>query len=63
VNVFEEISKSKKGFMATTKVGTAPMKAAQIPKAGADFQIVERDFPPEEIAFAMRQFLAELPAD
>jgi D-arabinose 1-dehydrogenase-like Zn-dependent alcohol dehydrogenase len=31
--------------MATTKVGLAPMKAAQIPKAGADFQIVEREIP------------------
>ena len=29
--------------MATTKVGIAPMKAAQIPKAGADFEIVERE--------------------
>jgi len=31
--------------MATTKVAIAPMKAAQIPKAGADFQIVEREIP------------------
>ena len=31
--------------MATTKVGIDPMKAAQIPKAGADFQIVEREIP------------------
>jgi D-arabinose 1-dehydrogenase-like Zn-dependent alcohol dehydrogenase len=31
--------------MATPKVGIAPMKAAQIPKAAADFQIVERDIP------------------
>jgi D-arabinose 1-dehydrogenase-like Zn-dependent alcohol dehydrogenase len=31
--------------MATTKVATAPMKVAQIPKAGADFQIVEREIP------------------
>jgi D-arabinose 1-dehydrogenase-like Zn-dependent alcohol dehydrogenase len=31
--------------MATTKVGIAPMKAAQIPKAGADFEIVEREVP------------------
>ncbi|MGA8367744.1 MAG: alcohol dehydrogenase [Candidatus Acidiferrales bacterium] len=31
--------------MATTKVGIAPMKAAQIPQPGADFQIVERDIP------------------
>jgi D-arabinose 1-dehydrogenase-like Zn-dependent alcohol dehydrogenase len=45
VNVFEESSKSKGGFMATTKVGIAPMKVAQVPKAGADFQIVEREIP------------------
>jgi D-arabinose 1-dehydrogenase-like Zn-dependent alcohol dehydrogenase len=31
--------------MATTKVAVAPMKVAQIPKAGADFQIVEREIP------------------
>src|ERR1700746_2998701 len=31
--------------MATTKVGLAPMKVAQIPKASADFQIVEREIP------------------
>jgi|SRR5687768_12360888 len=31
--------------MATAKVGIAPMKVAQIPKAGADFQIVEREIP------------------
>jgi D-arabinose 1-dehydrogenase-like Zn-dependent alcohol dehydrogenase len=31
--------------MATTKVGLAPMKAAQIPRAGADFEIVEREIP------------------
>jgi len=31
--------------MATTRTGIAPMKAAQIPKAGADFQIVEREIP------------------
>ncbi|HUA18398.1 MAG TPA: alcohol dehydrogenase [Bryobacteraceae bacterium] len=31
--------------MATTKVGIAPMRAALIPKPGADFQIVERDIP------------------
>jgi D-arabinose 1-dehydrogenase-like Zn-dependent alcohol dehydrogenase len=32
-------------IMATTKFAIAPMKAAQIPKAGADFEIVERDIP------------------
>ena len=31
--------------MATTKVAIAPMKAAQIPKPGADFQIVDREIP------------------
>jgi D-arabinose 1-dehydrogenase-like Zn-dependent alcohol dehydrogenase len=31
--------------MATTKVAIAPMKAAQIPKPGADFEIVEREIP------------------
>src|SRR6201981_1643623 len=31
--------------MATTKIAIAPMKAAQIPKGGADFQIVGREIP------------------
>src|SRR5438876_6754956 len=31
--------------MATTNIAIAPMKAAQIPKGGADFQIVEREIP------------------
>src|SRR3984893_9192422 len=31
--------------MATTKIAIAPMKAAQIPKAGAEFQIVDREIP------------------
>jgi D-arabinose 1-dehydrogenase-like Zn-dependent alcohol dehydrogenase len=31
--------------MATTKIAAAPMKAAQIPKAGANFEIVEREIP------------------
>ena len=31
--------------MATTKVGIAPMKVAQISKPGGDFQIVERELP------------------
>jgi D-arabinose 1-dehydrogenase-like Zn-dependent alcohol dehydrogenase len=31
--------------MATTKVAIAPMKAAQIRKPGADFQVVEREIP------------------
>src|SRR5580704_15913751 len=31
--------------MATTRVGVAPMKSAQIPKPGAGFQIVDREIP------------------
>src|SRR5437868_5562303 len=31
--------------MATTKVAIAPMKVAQVPQPGADFQIVEREIP------------------
>jgi D-arabinose 1-dehydrogenase-like Zn-dependent alcohol dehydrogenase len=31
--------------MATTKVGVSPMKVVQVPKPGADFQIVEREIP------------------
>ena len=31
--------------MATTKVGIAPMKVAQIPNPGGDFQIIERELP------------------
>ena len=31
--------------MATPKVGIAPMKVAQIPKPGGDFEIVEREVP------------------
>ena len=31
--------------MATTRIAIAPMKAAQIPKPGADFQIVELEIP------------------
>jgi D-arabinose 1-dehydrogenase-like Zn-dependent alcohol dehydrogenase len=34
--------------MATAKVAITPMKVAQIPKAGAEFQIVERDIPKPE---------------
>src|SRR6266404_4249373 len=33
------------GIMAAPKVGIAPMKAAQIPRPGADFEIVEREIP------------------
>jgi len=31
--------------MATARVAVAPMKVAQVPNAGADFQIVEREIP------------------
>ena len=31
--------------MATTRAAVAPMKVAQIPKAGADFEILEREIP------------------
>jgi hypothetical protein len=31
--------------MATAKVAIAPMKAAQVPGPGADFQVVEREIP------------------
>jgi D-arabinose 1-dehydrogenase-like Zn-dependent alcohol dehydrogenase len=31
--------------MATTKFAIAPMKAVQVPKAGGDFEIVEREIP------------------
>ena len=31
--------------MATSKVAVLPMKAAQVPKPGADFEIVEREIP------------------
>jgi len=34
--------------MATTKLGLAPMKAAQVPKPGGDFEIVEREIPKPE---------------
>src|SRR5580704_16280328 len=33
------------GNVATTRVGAAPMKAAQISKPGGDFEIVEREIP------------------
>jgi D-arabinose 1-dehydrogenase-like Zn-dependent alcohol dehydrogenase len=34
--------------MATTKTGIAPMKAAQVPKPGSDFEIVEHEIPRPE---------------
>jgi len=34
--------------MATTRIGIAPVKAAQVPKPGADFEIVEREIPKPE---------------
>ena len=33
------------GFMTTTAGAAATMKVAQVPKPGADFQIVEREIP------------------
>src|SRR6266853_3989785 len=36
---------SKGGTMATTRPAVATMKAAQIPKAGGDFEITEREIP------------------
>jgi hypothetical protein len=36
---------SKGGTMATAKPAVAPMKVVQVPKPGADFQIVEREMP------------------
>src|SRR5690242_17407874 len=50
----EEVSASVKGIssggmMATTRIGVAPMKAAQIPAAGAEFQIVEREIPMPDV--------------
>jgi D-arabinose 1-dehydrogenase-like Zn-dependent alcohol dehydrogenase len=35
--------------MATTKISTASMKVAQVPKAGADFQIIEREIPTPDV--------------
>src|ERR1035438_5143804 len=37
--------------MATTRVAAAPMKVAQVPKGGADFQIVERDIPKPDAGY------------
>jgi D-arabinose 1-dehydrogenase-like Zn-dependent alcohol dehydrogenase len=42
---YGKLENSKGDSMATTKVATAPMRVAQVPKPGADFQIVERDIP------------------
>jgi D-arabinose 1-dehydrogenase-like Zn-dependent alcohol dehydrogenase len=39
------ITKAEGDIVATTNVAISHMKAAQIPKAGADFQIVEREIP------------------
>src|SRR6185369_12651605 len=39
------VTHEKGGSMATTRIATAPMKVAQVPKAGADFEIVEREIP------------------
>ena len=35
--------------MASTRIGIAPMKAAQVPKAGADFEIIEREIPKPDV--------------
>jgi D-arabinose 1-dehydrogenase-like Zn-dependent alcohol dehydrogenase len=42
-----DISKvfAKGGFMASAKFAITPMKVAQVPKAGGDFEIVEREIP------------------
>ena len=39
--------------MATTRVAVAPMKVAQISKAGADFEIVEREIPKPGVGHAL----------
>src|SRR6266480_6990702 len=39
--------------MATTRVAIAPMKVAQIPKSGADFQIVEREIPKPSVGHVL----------
>ena len=36
--------------MATTRIGIAPMRVAQIPRAGADFEIVDREIPRPGVA-------------
>src|SRR5271169_2661834 len=46
------------GFMATTRVAVAPMKAAQISKAGGDFEIVEREIPKPGAGHALIKVLA-----
>jgi D-arabinose 1-dehydrogenase-like Zn-dependent alcohol dehydrogenase len=43
--LFNNNQKYTGGFMTTTKLAAAPMKAAQISNPGADFQIVEREIP------------------
>jgi D-arabinose 1-dehydrogenase-like Zn-dependent alcohol dehydrogenase len=42
---FNNIRKLKGGFITTTAVAPATMKVAQVPKGGADFQVVEREVP------------------
>ncbi|MGB2671681.1 MAG: alcohol dehydrogenase [Candidatus Acidiferrum sp.] len=44
--------------MATTKVAVAPMKAAQISKAGGDFEIVEREIPKPGAGYVLIKVLA-----
>ena len=42
--------------MATTKVATLPMKVAQIPNPGADFQIIEREIPTPDLRALIYEF-------
>jgi D-arabinose 1-dehydrogenase-like Zn-dependent alcohol dehydrogenase len=44
--------------MATTRVAVAPMKAAQISKAGGDFEIVEREIPKPGVGHVLIKVLA-----
>jgi D-arabinose 1-dehydrogenase-like Zn-dependent alcohol dehydrogenase len=45
MGAFEQLRKFIGGFMATTRMAVAPMRVAQIAKAGGDFEIVEREIP------------------
>lgn len=44
--------------MATTKVSVAPMKVAQIPAPGADFELVEREIPDPDVGHVRIKVLA-----
>src|SRR6185437_287372 len=39
---------SRKSIMASTRIAASPMKVAQVPKPGADFEIVDREIPVPE---------------